>query len=75
MKDTGLSVTLAGLEILSQSHVQVLSARADGLTHLGEGQVDDYDPQQELAGAAFLIVAAFGGFVGFVVAICWAIAR
>ena len=74
MKDTGLSVTLAGLEIPSQCHVQGLSARPDGLTRLVEGQVEDYDSQQELAGAAFLIVVAFGGFVSLVVAICWTIA-
>jgi hypothetical protein len=74
MKETGLAVSLAGLDIPSQCHVQGLFARADGLTHLGT-QVEDYDPQQELAGAAFLIVAALGGFVSFVVAICWTIAR
>ena len=43
--------------------------RADGLTEI----VERYDPHEELAGAAFLIIAAFGGFVSLVVAICWTI--
>jgi hypothetical protein len=63
VKDTGLSVTLTGLEIRSQCHLQ------------GRLVEEDCDPLQELAGAAFLIVVAFGGFVSLVVAICWTIAR
>jgi len=67
MKNSSLAVTLARLDISSQG----LLRTADGLTEI----VERYDRQEELAGAAFLIVAAFGGFISFVVAIWWTIAR
>ena len=55
----------AELDIPSQGPL----CRADGLTEI----VERYDPHEELAGAAFLIIVAFGGFVGCVVATWWTI--
>ena len=43
--------------------------RADGLTEI----VERDDTHEELAGAAFLIIAAFGGFVSLLVATWWTI--
>jgi NaMN:DMB phosphoribosyltransferase len=68
MKDTVLTVTLAELDNPSS---QGPVCTADGLTEI----VEQYDPHEELTGAAFLIIAAFGGFVCLAVATCWTIAR
>lgn len=70
-RDTGSTVTLAQLDLLSQCRVQGLLSERKALPEI----VERYDAREELAGAAFLIIAAFGGFVGLVVAICWTIAR
>jgi hypothetical protein len=38
-------------------------------------QWEDYDPDDELGDAAFLIVVAFASFVTVVSAICWTISE
>jgi hypothetical protein len=68
MKETGLTVTFAAPTIRSQC--AGLLPRTDTLTDL---QWEDYDADDELADAAFLIVVAFGSFVIFVSTICWMI--
>ena len=64
MKDTRLTVAPVELHTPSQGPL----CRADDLTEIVE-------PYDQLAGAAFLIIVAFGGFVSCVVAIWWTIAR
>jgi hypothetical protein len=46
----------------------------DSLADLARGKVQDYDPVDELAGAAFLITVALAGFV-CLSALIWVIAR
>ena len=70
MNKAGLTLTA----IRSTCAVQDLLPRANCLTDLGMGKVQTYDPEDELAGAAFLIVAAFGGFVCLLPALIWVIA-
>ena len=71
MKDTGSTVTLAQLDLPSQCRVQGLLSEQTAQPEI----VESYDAREELAGAAFMIMAAFGGFVSLVVAICSTIAR
>jgi hypothetical protein len=73
MNKTGLTLTVTGFAIPSTCAVQDLLPRADSLTDLGTEKVQDYDPKDELAGAAFLLVVAFAGFVCVLPALIWVI--
>ena len=73
MNNTGLTLTETRFAIPSTCAVQDLLPRTDSLTDLGPGKVQDYDPEEELAGAAFLIMTSLASLVCLSAALIWVI--
>ena len=73
MNKTGLTMTATGFAVPSTCAVQDLFPRAESLTDLGR-KVQDYDPEEELAGAAFLIMTSLASLVCLLAAVIWVFA-